>query len=173
MKKFLIDFSDYNRPKTVSLLGNNEHIDAENDLCITINDQEVFLLIENEDDFLETTATLQDPNVKFKSFHEKKCECIQCILNYLTTEDRMTKYENIYKLYKFIATLPSTQVKCERDFSKMKNVKTRLRSVLSDETLEHLMIISTESGMFRTIDLNDIIHAVINSSEKLALYMSC
>lgn len=172
VKKFVIEFSDYNRPKAVSLLGNDEYIAAENDLCITINEQQIFFLIENEDDFKETTATLQNPNVKFKSFHEEKCERVQCILNYLTKDGRMTKYENIYKLYKFIATLPSTQVKCERDFSKMKIIKTRLRSTLSDESLENMMIISTESDMFKPIDLNDIIHAVINSSEKLALYMS-
>lgn len=174
MKKFLIGFSQYKRPKAVSLLGNDEYIDTENDSCLTINDnaQNLCLLIENEDDFVETTAALQNPNVKFKSFHDKKCECVQCILNYLTTGDRMTKYENIYHLYKFVATLPSTQVKCERDFSKMKIVKSRLRSNLSDESLENLMIISTESNMFETIDLDDILHAIINSSEKLALYMS-
>lgn len=167
MKKFLIDFSDYNRPKTVSLFGNDD-----NDLCITINEQQIYFLIEDEDDFEETTAILQNSNVKFKSFHDKKCECMQCILNYLTSDDRMKKYENISNLYKFIATLPSTQVKCERDFSKMKIVKTRLRSSLSDKSLENMMIISTESDMFENIDVNDIISAIINTSEKLALFMS-
>lgn len=97
---------------------------------------------------------------------------MQCILDFLRKDDRMTKYENIHKLYKFVATLPSTQVKCERDFSKMKIVKTRLRSTLNDESLENLMIIATESNMFKTIDLNDIVRALINSSEKLGLYMS-
>lgn len=167
MKEFLIDFAEHNRPKTVNFLGIDEM-----DLNITFGDQKIFFFIEDEVDFEESTATLQNQDVKFKSFHEKKCECMQCILNFLTKHDRMTKYENIYKLYKFVATLPSTQVKCERDFSKMKIVKTRLRSTLNDESLENLMIIATESNLFKTIDLNDIVHAVINSSEKLALYMS-
>lgn len=174
MKKFVSDFLNYKRPKMVSLLGNDDYIDTTNDFCSTNNDdgENLILLIENEDDFVETTAAIQSSCVEFKSFHENKCECIQCILEYFTTDDRMAKYENIHKLYKFVATLPSTQVKCERDFSKMKIVKSRLRSSLSDESLEHLMIISTESNMFKTIDLDDILHAIINSSEKLALYMS-
>lgn len=87
-------------------------------------------------------------------------------------EERMTKFGSIYRLYKYIAMLPSTQVKCERDFSKMKATKTRLRSTLSDKSLENLMVISTGSNVFKNINLDDMLADIIASSSKLSLYIS-
>lgn len=102
----------------------------------------------------------------------KKCGCIECILKYIcSNEERMKTYAIILKLYKYVATLPSTQVKCERDFSKLKLTKTRLRSSLCEKTLENLIIISTESGMFENVDLNDIIDEIVASSSRISTYV--
>lgn len=57
--------------------------------------------------------------------------------------------------------LPSTQVKCERDFSKLKLIKNRLRSTLTEKSLENVMIISTQSNMFKNVDLDQIINELI------------
>lgn len=59
-------------------------------------------------------------------------------------------------------------MKCERDFSKMKVTKNRLRSSLCDKSLENLMIISTEAKMFQNIDLNEIITEIIATSTRIA-----
>lgn len=151
MKGFLSDFN--HRPKYESLLSDDDEEYHGND--------------DDQDDLNETDVMIGNTGVK----HGKSCECFQCVLHYLKENNRMETFRNIYKLYKYVATLPSTQVKCERDFSKMKMIKSRLRSTLSDENLESLIIISTECDMFRSTNLEDIIEAVIASSDKISLYM--
>jgi len=41
-------------------------------------------------------------------------------------------------------TLPCTQVTCERTFSKLKNIKTKLRSLISQDIMETLLLINIE-----------------------------
>lgn len=154
MKKFLSDFEN--------------HVTIES--APKYNDEGISLIIETEDDLLETSVAIEDANVKLIPLHDN-CYCFQCILKFFALNDRMNIYKNIYKLYKFVATLPSTQVKCERDFSKMRIVKSRLRSCLGDDSLENLMIISAESSMFGKIDLEDLIDSIIQTSDKISLYM--
>lgn len=158
MKKFLSDFE--NHVTIESALKYNDKID----------DDGISLIIETEDDLLETGVAIEDANVKFIPLHDN-CYCFQCILKFFALNDRMNIYKNVYQLYKFVATLPSTQVKCERDFSKMRIVKSRLRSCLGDDSLESLMIISAESSMFGKIDLEDLIDSIIQTSDKISLYM--
>lgn len=90
--------------------------------------------------------------------HKKKCYCIYCLLEYINAESsRKEEYKNIREMLKFIAILPATQVKCERDFSTMKIIKNRLRSSLQDDSLENLMILSLESDLFKRINVDDIV----------------
>jgi hypothetical protein len=53
-------------------------------------------------------------------------------------------YNNLNQVYKYIMLLPSTQVTCERVFSKLKVIKTKLRSSLDLRHLELLMLIAIE-----------------------------
>lgn len=65
--------------------------------------------------------------------------------------------------------LPSTQVKCERDFSKLKLLKNHLRTTMTEKMLENVMIISLQSKMFDKIDLNVMVDELIATSSKIAL----
>lgn len=114
-------FSQYqNRPEYVSALNNNNYDEDEND--------EINLIIENEDDVDETNVDMENENVHIIPLQANHCCCLECILNFISqTEEQKLKFENILKVYKYIAVLPSTQNKCERDFSKLKLIKTRLR----------------------------------------------
>lgn len=74
-------------------------------------------------------------------------------------------YSNVYLLYKFVLTLACTQVYCERSFSKLKIIKNRLRSTLSEELLNALMLISTEHDLIP--DTNYIMKKISESSDLL------
>lgn len=163
MTDFLSDFNTRNCESFLNDIYYDDDDDGDGQLC---------LLIENENDLNEAAPMIENRNVKLKSMHGKLCSCLYCILHYFNESDRKIKYGNIYQLYKYVATLPSTQVKCERDFSKMKIIKSRLRSSLGDEKLESLVIISTESDMFQNIDLEDVLNEVIASSDKILLNMN-
>lgn len=165
LKKFNSEFIQYlNRSELVSVLNDNN--DLQNG---SADEEELTLLIESESDAEETLADLK--SVRVHSMNKNKCSCFECILEYISSkEDRLTKYGHIFKLYKYVATLPSTQVKCERDFSKLKLTKNRLRSSLGEKSLENLMLISAESKMFKKINLNNVIDEIIASSTRLSLF---
>lgn len=72
-------------------------------------------------------------------------------------------------MYKYILTLACTQVQCERIFSKLKIIKNRLRSSLSQELLEPLILISTERDMIPTTE--NILEEFAMSSKELQKYL--
>lgn len=156
------------RPHYVSVLSNCNDFDNGDDFGN--DDEEIVMVIENESDLEESTVDIE--HLKLQPMQEKKCRCFDCILKYIAACDaRKKKFENIFKLYKYIAMLPCTQVKCERDFSKLKLTKTRLRSSLTEKSLENLMLISLGSNMFKNINLDDIIDDIIANSSRLSLFM--
>lgn len=64
------------------------------------------------------------------------------LVDFLTMEQSSNQYFLIKKLYRYSLTLPSTQVKCETDFSVLKAVKTPYRSSMNDVSCETNMIIN-------------------------------
>lgn len=164
LRTFATEFLSYqNRPQLESILENNSIVysDCEPDEGpINYNHQ-------CENDVEEITADTK--NVEFQLAKKKICYCCECILKFISNNaSRMKRFESIYKIYRYVAMLPMTQVKCERDFSKMKITKNRLRASLSEKSLENLMIISTECDMFENINLESIIDLVIASSLSMA-----
>ena len=95
--------------------------------------------------------------------------CPSCIHRFLYRYNfHSAAYRNLFQVYKLAITLPVTQVSCERVFSKLKIIKTRLRSVLTDENLESLALISVETKLLKTtISSEAIIDAVAESSQEL------
>lgn len=166
LRIFTSEFLEYqNRPQLKAVFNNESQL-------VNYDDELIKFLFENDSDIEETAADIQ--NIEFEPLNEKICYCLECILKYMNTdEERKKKYENIHKIFKYVAILPSTQVKCERDFSKLKLIKNRLRTLLSEKSLENLMIISTESKMFENIDLDQMVNEFIASSTSMTLDVRC
>ena len=61
----------------------------------------------------------------------------------------------LYIVFKCALILPLTQVTRERDFSKLKIIKNRLRSTLSQKSLTPLMLISIEKDISKNINKED------------------
>lgn len=100
--------------------------------------------------------------------------CVVCIFNVLVKYNLYTNaYPSLYNCYKLLLTLSVTQVSCERSFSKLKYIKTYLRSTLSQDLLEILMLMSIEKELLVRIDSDEIIDEVACKSKlltKLLLY---
>lgn len=58
---------------------------------------------------------------------------------------------------KIILTLPVASASTERSFSKLKIIKNRLRTTMSQDRLEDLMIISCEKDISKSIDHEEIL----------------
>jgi hypothetical protein len=62
--------------------------------------------------------------------------------------------------------LPSTQVTCERVFSKLKKIKTKLRSSLDQQHLEPLMLMAIEKNITLNVDKIKLIDDIEKSSKE-------
>ena len=60
-------------------------------------------------------------------------------------------YPFLYQAYKVILTLSVTRVACERTFNKLKCVKNRLRSQLSEDRLDSLLLMRVERDILARV----------------------
>jgi len=74
-------------------------------------------------------------------------------------------FPNLYMALKIAVTLPVSGTTTERSFSKMKLIKTRLRSTMGNDRLEGLMRMSCEFDM--DIDYDEVIDTFSSFSSKL------
>uniref|UniRef100_H3AU67 DUF4371 domain-containing protein n=1 Tax=Latimeria chalumnae TaxID=7897 RepID=H3AU67_LATCH len=66
-------------------------------------------------------------------------------------------YPRLSKMYKILVTLPVGSTKCEHCFSKLKLIKTHLRSTMSSECLASLIMIAVERSLIGEIDPSSVI----------------
>ena len=95
-------------------------------------------------------------------------ECPLCCYQMLRRYKLLTDAYHILGLgYKFLLTLSVTQVACERSFSTLKYIKSRLRSTLSQEHLQAFMLMATEKDILMALDTDTVIDRVAEKSELL------
>jgi hypothetical protein len=77
-------------------------------------------------------------------------------------------YSHLYLAYKVALSLSCTQVACERCFSKLKFLKNRLRSRLTEEHLEAMMLMSVERDVLAAITNEEVLAEICRENEHLA-----
>ncbi|KAL4098359.1 hypothetical protein QTP88_022988 [Uroleucon formosanum] len=122
---------------------------------------------EGENEIINNSES--ESEVNYESIHCKKCnKCLACA--YILIEELSKQsglFNNLYIVFKCALILPLTQVTCERVFSKLKIIKNRLRSTLSQNILTPLMLISIEKDLTENINKEDIINEISKSSMEL------
>jgi hypothetical protein len=119
-----------------------------------------------EDSFSEDSPhELWDDQVGDKSEELTKCKsckkCHVCCFSVLHKYSFFGQtYKHLFSAYKLLLTLSSTQVACERSFSKLKYIKNRLRSSLSSTHLEAFMLMSIETDVLSEMNNDTIIDHV-------------
>ncbi|KAK4720458.1 hypothetical protein R3W88_010691 [Solanum pinnatisectum] len=71
---------------------------------------------------------------------------------------RLDSFPNAYIAYRIMLTIPITVALAERSFSKLKIIKSYLRSTMSQEILSGLAILSIEKVLLEVIDYTKIIN---------------
>ncbi|XP_073131436.1 uncharacterized protein [Henckelia pumila] len=77
------------------------------------------------------------------------------VVNYLKKMDGC--FSNAQIAYKILLTIPVTVASAERSFSKLKLIKTFLRSTMSEERLNGLAMLSIEKEVTEQLDYTDLI----------------
>ena len=78
-------------------------------------------------------------------------------LSYITKSSFIDIFPNTFVSLRILLTLPISVASGERSFSKLKLIKTYLRSTLSQERLCGLSTLATESDTLKSIDTDSIL----------------
>jgi hypothetical protein len=76
----------------------------------------------------------------------------------------LSAYITLWEAYAFFLTLSVTEVICERTFSELKLIKTRLKSNLNQENLESLLLVSVKKELLDEIDVSKVVNYLKKSS---------
>ncbi|KAL4153363.1 hypothetical protein QTP88_001196 [Uroleucon formosanum] len=93
---------------------------------------------------------------------EKKVS-VERIFHILSSYNLISAFPNLYKAYKSLGTIPASFASAERSFSKVKLIKTRLRSTTGQDRLESLLILSMEKDI--EINYNEAIDTFAMTSD--------
>ncbi|KAL4105165.1 hypothetical protein QTP88_020437 [Uroleucon formosanum] len=103
-----------------------------------------------------------------KTVYCNKCsKCIHCAFLIIR---ELSCQSNLFVIYKFALLLPLTQTTCERLFSKLKCIKTKLRSTLHQNHLSPLMLMALKYNIvIHTQNLIETIAYLSNELKKLLI----
>lgn len=79
-------------------------------------------------------------------------------LSYITRNDYMDTFPNVFVSLRMLLTLPVSVASGERSFSKLKLIKTYLRSTISQERLSGLATMAIENDLLNQMDTDDILN---------------
>jgi hypothetical protein len=71
--------------------------------------------------------------------------------------DQLDSFSNECNAYRILLTIPATVASAERSFSKLKLIKSYLRSTMSQERLNGLAILSIEKKMLENLEYKNLI----------------
>lgn len=77
-----------------------------------------------------------------------------------------SSYDQLRQLYRIAMTLPVTTASVERGFSKLSTVKTKLRSTMTQDRLESLLLASTEKDLLLKLSLDDLVCKFAASADR-------
>ncbi|XP_063820331.1 zinc finger MYM-type protein 1-like [Pseudophryne corroboree] len=137
-----------------------------------VNFVQNYSVLKNPDSPQITSVTEEELDVEDTmslNMKNKACEnCLTCCYRLLYHHNlHSAAYMNLFVVYKTLHTLACTQVSCERVFSKLKIVKTRLRSMIGQELLESFLLLNTERDIAGSFVFDEIIDTFAHSSSLL------
>lgn len=92
-----------------------------------------------------------------RSLYSKKDSCPLEILTFINDNKLQDTIPNLWVALKIMMTIPVTTASYERSFSKLKLIKTYLRSTMTEERLNNLALISIENEIVSKLNLNEAI----------------
>ena len=106
------------------------------------------------------TAALMAEFQLFKRHSEfQRCSSVLDVLKLLHHKQLTFAYPNLSCLYRLCLTLPVTTASTERSFSKLKLVKTALRSTIVENRLSSLLLLSIERDLSCKLNFEAVIDA--------------
>jgi hypothetical protein len=78
-------------------------------------------------------------------------------IEWLNVSDRSSIFSSFYKSIKSFAVMPVTSCSCERCFSKLTHIKSKLRSTMLQNRLDSLMLLYIEQELATAVNYDEVI----------------
>ena len=127
---------------------------ADDDCLKSCCDKLEIFLRHNMDSDIDGNELFSELKIVRKCLPKETKRAIE-VLDYLKMMDSC--FPNVWIAYRILLTIPVTVASAERSFSKLKLIKSYLRSTMSQERLNRLTILSIEKHMLEQIDFNSLI----------------
>lgn len=128
-------------------------------LKLNFNKEEISLL----STFFEVSERELESEIRLLSARNKECvhtlvtqDCLSW-LNWMKKNEVEGIYINFIRIIKDFCVIPVTSASCERAFSKLTHVKTKLRATMKQDRLDDFMLAFMEQQLEKSIDVEDII----------------
>jgi len=90
-------------------------------------------------------------------------------LDWLKDSNRYNIFNCFFKILQMFSIIPVTSCSCERVFSKLNIVKSKLRNTMAQDRLESLILLFTEQEMASNVDIDLVINEFSNLSNRRML----
>ncbi|WOG86706.1 hypothetical protein DCAR_0205924 [Daucus carota subsp. sativus] len=137
----------------------------ENNLKMACNNLELILKHKDASD-VDCEELFQELKI-LRTILPKETTHVIDILNYLK---RFDCFPNVFIAYRILLTIPITVASAERSFSKLKLLKSYLRSTMSQERLNGLALLSIENSLLENVDYKNIISDFASKNARRTIF---
>ncbi|CAD0206693.1 unnamed protein product [Chrysodeixis includens] len=139
-----------------SFLYNIKQIPEKPDLVKLCSDLQLKLTVNSKSDI--DGCMLCDELISLKSFlPDQNVATPAYVLNFIKDRNLQELYPNVWIAFRILLTIPVTVASGERSFSKLKLIKTYLRSTISQSRLTNLATLSIENEIAENMDFECLI----------------
>ncbi|XP_050552386.1 52 kDa repressor of the inhibitor of the protein kinase-like [Spodoptera frugiperda] len=141
-----------------SFLYNIKQIPEKPDLVKLCSDLQLKLTVNSKSDI--DGCMLCDELISLKSFlPDQNVATPAYVLNFIKDRNLQELYPNVWIAFRILLTIPVTVASGERSFSKLKLIKTYLRSTISQSRLTNLATLSIENEIAENMDFERLIRS--------------
>lgn len=101
--------------------------------------------------------------VKEKSSNFSLCDAV-CILSKLSAAERAA-FSGVWRVLKLLLVLPATNATSERSFSALRRVKTYLRTIMTQQRLNNLMVLHIHKDLVDELKLEKVAKDFVSGRE--------
>lgn len=121
----------------------------------------------HEDEYVSKDISGSELLTEIKVFREIVPDGIDSPIKVLTyLHDIKNPFPNLQLVYRILMTIPFTVASVERSFSRLIQIKTYLRTTVSQERLSSLAILSTEYNTVESINFDTLINELAKQKSR-------
>ena len=170
------------RPEDIPVLASTYHLDSERVAAEFADFREAFRTLSrcseaeiepmpdavpDSDDDTADLEMNEDDVTSAQQFRSRGQKAFNSFLEPLSILYQLSGYEHLLRVYWTLVTLPVTSCSAERALSRLKIIKNRLRSTMSDEWMSDLMVLAAEKDIAFSIANDKVIDSYACLSDQL------